>query len=699
MVIPTENNNFYWQLLRKIFFFYTIATLSACQQRGENTDHPAYFDPVLKHADSLFYLAEKGRPIKFIDSVYNNYPNPGIVDVYRKYAFKRRYFYEKDYAIAMVYVDSILLILKDHARDTPYKKLYENAILQKGDILQAQKRFTEAFQYYYQAKEIGEKTGDSVYVSGYLGQLGMVCYRQGKYMEAAVYFKKSVDILQNADKNDFLLFSAIQGNIDNIALSYDHANMYDSAFRYYNLALNYIRNNESRFIGIPSHRRFIGTAKGVIYGNLAYANYRLEDYSTAEALIKESININLQPGYENLDARFMQLKLAAHYLRTNRMDECKDILQQVKRYTDENMLSDNELHMRWMKMQERYYHKLNNADSGYKYLKAYTNAKDSNDAATHTLHELDVNNELENVARQYEIIALKSEDRFKSVLLAISLLFLGSFITIAFLVWKNWNRSKQNLQLVAIQNERLTAAMRAVEDRDQENAALLKVIVHDLKNPVGNISAIAGLLLEDENAPALDKSMYQMIQSASGQAFEIINQLLESKTKGEMKDLKTELTDIPVLLTECIDLLQFKALKKKQRIKVGKFPTGIAMLDRDKIWQLFTNLIDNAIKFSPDKSLINIHVTRDTNTYTIMIKDRGIGIPDELKNKVFEMHTEAGRTGTSGEKSFGLGLSISRKIVEIHKGKLWFVSDPGKETVFYIELPCLPISEMVTTNI
>ncbi|SFE06310.1 Signal transduction histidine kinase [Chitinophaga sp. CF118] len=699
MIILTKNNKFYWHLFKCIFFTYVTVTLYACQQRVKNIDHPVYFDSVLKHADSLFTLAEKGRPIKFIDSVYNNYPNPGIGDVYRKYAFKRRYFYDKDYAIAMVYVDSILLILKDHSKDNAYKKLYENAILQKGDILQAQKRFAEAFQYYYQAKQIGEKSGDSLFVSDYLGQLGMVCYRQGKYLEAVSYFKKCVEILHTADKNDFLVFSSLQGNTDNIALSYDRAHIFDSAYHYYNQALNYIRNNENRFNGDSSHRRFIGTAKGVIYGNLAYANYRLEDYSTAEALLKESININLQPGYENLDAQFMQLKLAALYLKMNRPTECKAILLTVKDYIDANMMSDNDLNMRWLKMQERYYDKINNTDSGYKYLKAYTTAKDSMDAQNHALHELDVNSELENVARQHEIIALKSDDRFKSVLLFICVLFLGSVITIAFLIWKNWNRSKHNLQLVAVQNERLTAALRAVEDRDQENAALLKVIVHDLKNPVGNISAIAGLLLEDEHAPTPDKSMYRMIQTASGQAFGIINQLLESKNKGELKDLRTELTDIPVLLTECIDLLQFKALKKKQRIKVGKFPPGLAMLDRDKIWQLFTNLIDNAIKFSPDKSAISIHVTRNTNTYTIMIKDNGIGIPDTLKEKVFEMHTEAGRTGTSGEKSFGLGLSISRKIVEIHKGKLWFKSEQEKGTVFYIELPCLPVTETVASNI
>lgn len=697
MIILKKNNKFYWHV-RCIIFLVTATILSACQQQVKNTDHPAYFDVVLKHADSLFTLAEKGRPIKFIDSVYNNYPDAGPGDIYRKYAFKRRYFYDKDYAIAMVYVDSMLLILKDHSQKKEYKKLYKNAILQKGEILQAQKRFGEAFQYYYQAKQLGEKSGDSVFVADYLGQLGMVCYKQGKFMEAATYFKKSVEILHKADKNDFLIFASIQGNTDNVALSYDRANIYDSAYYYYNQALKYIRDNEKKFNSDSSQRRYIGTAKGVIYGNLAFANYRLEDYAMAEALLKESIEINLQPGYDILDASFMQLKLVTLYLKTNRLQESRAILDQIKRYLDTNTFSDADLKTRWLKIQERYYEKLNNVDSSYKYLKAYNNIKDSTDAHIHVLHELDVNNELENVARQQEIIALKREDHFKSVLLFISCLFIGFMIAVAFLILKYLKSSKQTLRVVAVQNERLTAALRAVEDRDQENAALLKVIVHDLKNPVGNISAIAGLLLEDENAAALDKSMYRMIQTASGQAFEIINQLLENKNKGVVKDLKTSLTDIPALLTECIDLLQFKALQKKQRIRVSKFPPGTGMLDRDKIWQLFTNLIDNAIKFSPDKAMINIQVTRDTNTYTIMIKDNGIGIPDNLKEKVFEMHTDAGRTGTSGEKSFGLGLSISRKIVEIHKGRLWFNSVPGKETVFYIELPCLPVTEAVTTN-
>jgi two-component system sensor histidine kinase VicK len=71
----------------------------------------------------------------------------------------------------------------------------------------------------------------------------------------------------------------------------------------------------------------------------------------------------------------------------------------------------------------------------------------------------------------------------------------------------------------------------------------------------------------------------------------------------------------------------------------------------------------------------------------ISVKDSGIGIPENMKNKVFNMFTEAKRPGTAGEKSFGLGLSISKQIIEKHAGKIWFERNNSKEVTFYVRLP------------
>lgn len=681
-----------WRVCCLVLFVCSLSTFTACTHgQHQDVDHPAYFDAVFRYADSLGSDPDREKAMRYIDAVYNNFTQPGPGDLYAKYLFKRGYYYDKDYTKSLMYCDSMLYIVKDHAQEKAYTKLYINALLNKGDILVAQKRLTEAFEYYYTARQTGETLNDTAFLSDYYKQLGMICYQQDKFLEAASYFKHATQLRLSCAKQDFRAFSFVQENMDNIGLAYDRAGWYDSANTYFEKALTYISDHEKVFNETSIQTRYLATAKGVIYGNQSFTFLKKGDTARVEPLLLASIRINSQPGYANDDAFYTQLRLANLYVNTHRLAEGQQMLQKVQTVLEKDPLPDRELRLRWLKAEQNFYEKTDQPDKAYIYLKEYTHIKDSLESRNRQMHEADISREFDNVARQQEIIALKNDDRFKTILLGIAILFLVCVIMMAFLIWKNWVRARQNLQLVAIQNDRLTAAMRALESRDQENAALLKVIIHDLKNPVGNMSTIAGLLLEaEEFDQAQRKIMYQMMASAGTQAFEIINQLLENKNKGELAAMKAELSDLPHLLMECIDLLQFKAQKKRQRLKVGRIPAGMAYLDRDKIWQLFTNLIDNAIKFSSDRSLISVNAIRTDNTFTIMIKDKGIGIPPELKEKIFEMHTTAGRPGTAGEQSFGLGLSISHKIAEMHNGHLWFESAPGEGTTFYVELPCEP---------
>jgi signal transduction histidine kinase len=105
------------------------------------------------------------------------------------------------------------------------------------------------------------------------------------------------------------------------------------------------------------------------------------------------------------------------------------------------------------------------------------------------------------------------------------------------------------------------------------------------------------------------------------------------------------------------------------------------------IWRVVSNLISNAIKFSPVGETIHLKCINESSHIQIAVADHGIGIPDEMKDKVFNMFTDAKRAGTIGEKSFGLGLSICKQIIEKHHGKIWFESKPGNGTTFYIRLP------------
>jgi signal transduction histidine kinase len=108
---------------------------------------------------------------------------------------------------------------------------------------------------------------------------------------------------------------------------------------------------------------------------------------------------------------------------------------------------------------------------------------------------------------------------------------------------------------------------------------------------------------------------------------------------------------------------------------------------REKLWRVVSNLIGNAIKFSPTGASINVSMEQRAGGIRIAVKDEGIGIPPDMQEKIFDLFTEAKRPGTAGEQAFGLGLAISKQIVEAHGGRIWFESGTTKGTTFFVDLP------------
>lgn len=100
-----------------------------------------------------------------------------------------------------------------------------------------------------------------------------------------------------------------------------------------------------------------------------------------------------------------------------------------------------------------------------------------------------------------------------------------------------------------------------------------------------------------------------------------------------------------------------------------------------------SNLIANAIKFSPNQAIIDIGMQKSSSHVRIELADEGIGIPVEIEDKIFEMFSEAKRPGTTREEPLDLGLAISKQIVEANGGKIWFEHKADKGTIFLVEFP------------
>jgi len=189
---------------------------------------------------------------------------------------------------------------------------------------------------------------------------------------------------------------------------------------------------------------------------------------------------------------------------------------------------------------------------------------------------------------------------------------------------------------------------------------------------------------EETDRPEEDQIMLDLIKTSSQHSLELVDNLLQLQFSSE--ELKKEPVDIAEMLRYCVSLLNSKAAAKEQQLSLEVIPAVVAA-SREKLWRVISNLIANAIKFSPNGTRINIKMMQKEHDIRILVKDEGIGIPPEMSEKIFDLFTEAKRPGTAGEQPFGMGLAISKQIVEAHKGRIWFENNEARGTTFIVDLP------------
>lgn len=279
---------------------------------------------------------------------------------------------------------------------------------------------------------------------------------------------------------------------------------------------------------------------------------------------------------------------------------------------------------------------------------------------------------------------LEAENRNKlTQIWMLTTICVATIILIVFIYYL-YRRSRHMNKIISGQYQQLQHTMVALEQSQADNTQMLRVVAHDLRNPIGAMTSIAVLMMDDGPRGDNDRMMLDLLKTSGENSLELVNDLLLMHTRSE--ELVKEPVDIYELLEYCIELLQFKAKEKMQQIFLTAEHLTVH-INRGKIWRVISNLITNAIKFSPDGARIQVLMEVKRDMVQIRVVDLGIGVPADMKDKIFDMFTISRRSGTAGEQSFGLGLSISRQIVEAHGGTIWCESSPGSGSTFFVELP------------
>jgi PAS domain S-box-containing protein len=233
----------------------------------------------------------------------------------------------------------------------------------------------------------------------------------------------------------------------------------------------------------------------------------------------------------------------------------------------------------------------------------------------------------------------------------------------------------------------------AHKEYEKLKSDMISLMSHELRTPLTSINGFAELLTADETIPAQAREFVSIIANESQRMSRMINTFL-SVTQLQRKD-KQEVLKIPLRLDEVVreTIASLQPVAKKKRIRLIEQPAHRippVAADKSLITQAVKNLVNNAIKYSPERTTVTVSTALEAEAVRVCVEDRGFGIPTEAKERVWDKFYRVVREGQEkDEESTGLGLSFVREVVEQHGGSVNLDSQEGRGSKFSFTLPRL----------
>ena len=246
---------------------------------------------------------------------------------------------------------------------------------------------------------------------------------------------------------------------------------------------------------------------------------------------------------------------------------------------------------------------------------------------------------------------------------------------------------------LARQNLELTAANAELQRLDEMKSTFVSVAAHELRTPLAPISGYMEMLLDEDFGPLTDdqRERLEIVERNVRRLLTITNSLLDvTRIETGRVELLLQPADLPALVEAVAAEFGPQLEPKAQRLTLRASP-GLppALCDETRAMQIIGNLLSNASKYTPQGGLISITVApaEEEGFLQVSVTDNGVGIPAEDQPKLFNRFFRAKSAVLTRASGAGLGLYITRALVELHDGRIWFESEPGKGSTFYVTFP------------
>jgi signal transduction histidine kinase len=281
---------------------------------------------------------------------------------------------------------------------------------------------------------------------------------------------------------------------------------------------------------------------------------------------------------------------------------------------------------------------------------------------------------------------LEEQKKFRNYLF----LLVGLCLIIAVLIFYFYLvQHRLNKRLTATQ-EKLNRQNIELQELNATKDKFFSIISHDLKGPLNSLTSFSSLLIN--HTESLSKEEIKMFAKDFDKSlknlFSLLENLLEwSRSQTGNIEFTPELFDLAWLLLESMDLLKAQAQQKRITLVNANEHSVFVRAHKNSISTVIRNLISNAVKFTPEDGRITLDLHQNGKEVVVSVMDTGVGMSEDIINKLFRIDSKHSTKGTANEKGTGLGLILCKEFVEKNGGHIWVKSTEGAGSVFNFSLP------------